>query len=358
MVRREIGGGKWISFDRIEEYIKQTVQGTVQFISNDEQQISTCRSAIRAILSSIRKERRIALLPAFTCSTVVDPFVEQGYGIHVYNVDKQFTTTEKDFDLSVTTINPSVILFHSLFGFNTCRLSQQQIDRYRAKGIVVIEDYTPCLLSSFERLNVDFRIGSIRKWFPVPDGAIVSGLNRFSNLVEDSDLVEAKIAAFTEKANYLSGSPSIKSEFLKLFKRAEELLDTRTDIYSMSDISRKIILNSNIKLISNRRRENYFKLLNGIRNSRYLSVPIQSSEPTEVPFFFPILCKERKTIQNLLAKKDIYATILWSKPKQYDSILSMNEQEIYDEILCIPCSESYSLSDMDYIIKSINDITL
>ena len=41
--------------------------------------LSTCRSAIDLILKSISKRGGTALLPAFTCHAVVEPFVENGF---------------------------------------------------------------------------------------------------------------------------------------------------------------------------------------------------------------------------------------------------------------------------------------
>lgn len=130
--------------------------------------LSTGRSALSFILEHIEthSNKKVALLPSFTCYSVIQPFINAGYEICYFNVDKNLVCHEFELLRCIDMFNPSVILLHGYFGFNTLSVLQNVIVDVRKMGIFIIEDITQTLYSSWRHLEVDYYIASLRKWGP------------------------------------------------------------------------------------------------------------------------------------------------------------------------------------------------
>ena len=49
---------------------------------------SLCREAMFAIALKYKESKKSVLIPAYTCQTVIDPFIELGWTVHFYNIEK------------------------------------------------------------------------------------------------------------------------------------------------------------------------------------------------------------------------------------------------------------------------------
>ena len=67
-----------------------------------------------------------------------------------------------------------------------------------------------------------------------------------------------------------------------------------------------------------------------------------------------LIHNKRSVLQKYLASQKIYATIIWACPKELRNSISSTAQQIYEEILCIPCDQRYNTFDMQRIIFAIN----
>lgn len=317
--------------------------------------LSTCRSAIRIILSQLSENNKVALLPAFTCHAVVEPFVNCGYSVEPYSIKKDFSVEPKRFLEDVERVNPSVILIHDYFGFDSNAALRQSVlfERLKERGIVAIIDRTQSMFSFYPQLEGHYVIGSLRKWMGIPDGAFV---NLFiGELCEDLELVAAKRKAMTYKDSYIRQGIGKKETVLELYKSAEQILDSRNQVYAMSGVSKELFMDTDLDEMRVSRRKNYEKLANGIHYSENIHIPHLDLQDNEVPFYFPVFIKNsRADFQSYLARNSIYATVIWGCPKEYEGKIDMIAEEIYREILCIPCDQRYTQKDMDYICKIIN----
>lgn len=197
---REIGGDYSIS----EADSKKNATICKIFDGWNAQYISTCRSAIKEILdeNSSSFTNKVALVPSFTCHVCVEPIVEKGYKVYPYPINRDMTINTSGLLNYVSKYNPSVILVHSYFGFNTLSAATECLEELKNKGVLLIEDLTHGMWGEFEHLNVPYHIGSIRKWLEIPDGAFVCGLKKdLSKLTEDSSLVKATVS---EDANTMT----------------------------------------------------------------------------------------------------------------------------------------------------------
>ena len=321
--------------------------------------LSTCRSAIRIILSQLSENNKVALLPAFTCHAVVEPFVNCGYSVEPYSINKDFSVKPKQFLEDVERVNPSVILIHDYFGFDSNAALRQSslLEKLKEQGIVVIIDRTQPMFSFYPQLEGNYVIGSLRKWMGIPDGAFLNfSVGEFvGELHEDNELIAAKRKAMTYKNSYIRQGIGKKETVLELYKSAEQILDSRNQAYAMSDISRELFMDTDLDEMRVSRRKNYEKLANGIQNTENIHIPHPNLQDNEVPFYFPVFIRNsRADFQSYLARNSIYATVIWGCPQEFTRKIDVIAEDIYREILCIPCDQRYTQNDMDYICKVIN----
>lgn len=350
---REIGSFFWLTekeYKSISTSIEQS-----SYTQKQEVLLSTCRSAIKEVIKTVHGSNKVALVPAFTCHSVIEPFVDEGYTVKPYPVLRDFSINPEAFEECVEKCRPSIILVHSYFGFDTLRTIRDYLNQLSDQGIIVIEDYTQRILSTFPSLNASFDVGSIRKWYPTPDGAFVTGLSEIRLDKEDKELEELKIKALLDKGKYVESGSVDKQTFMKEAIDAESFLDTRTDTYKMSRVSSSIIASSDIEYIKKKRKANCRVLQDHLNSNDLFDVIFKETNETEVPFMFPVLVKKnRKEFQKYLAEHSIYATIIWACPDEIESKVDDNSRRIYNEILCIPIDQMYDNDDMQRIVYTIN----
>lgn len=316
--------------------------------------LSTCRSAIRFVLDSIGDKSKVALVPSFTCCSVIDPFLERGYSVYPYHVCCDFTASSEGLLCQVDTHGVSVVLIHDYFGFdsNAPLRKNHVIDDLKKRGVVIIVDKTQSMFSSYPQLQGDYTIGSIRKWVPIPDGAFLDMRIRCEE--EDAELVSLKSQAMSYKESYLDHGAGDKETLLANYKEAEALLDSRNEAHRISNLSKLLLSKTNIDELKNQRRKNYAILSNGVRDTTQITVPHRILADSEVPFYFPVFVKnDRSDLQRYLASEGVFATIIWACPDAIKAMIDKTAQLIYDEILCIPCDQRYNEEDMQYICNLI-----
>ena len=348
---KEYGGGHWISKKEIDNAYKYQTFPKNVFIDTEEIHLSTCRSCLYLIAQNLKKHCKSILIPTYTCDTVINPFLENGYNIIPYNITYEFLIDWNDVCEKIAKKKPDIFLFHSYFGFPTSYDNPQFLHHIKDLGIKIIEDYTQNILSSFNRFNCDYKVGSIRKWFAIPDGGILNGLEIAPEFLdkEDVELVNRKLKAFSLKHEYLQGENNDKPSFLKQLSKAELLLSERKQIYRMSDISELIIFNSDLDQIRNQRRLNYIQLYYRLLKHSELSIPLKIEDQKIVPYMLPVFIQGRDSFQSFLAKKNIYATKLWNLPPLYRNRIDPNLEKYYQQVLCFPINEKYNENDMNYI---------
>ena len=319
--------------------------------------LSTCRSAIKLLLENYSGQK-VVLMPAFTCHSVVEPFINQGFRIIPYSVDNRFRVNIRQILSLVRKFQPGIFFFHDYFGFSTndAMRKKRLTEKLQKKGIVVINDQTQSMFSSYAPINSDYYIGSIRKWASIPDGAYLKGLVPTKRLECDIELEKAKIFAMEYKHLYLYKNKGTKTVLLNNFRVAEEILDSRDDCYKMSGVSKSLLTEENIELLKSRRFVNASILLDNLKNNKNVKCPFKRVSFGEVPFFVPVFIKKkRKEFQQYLAHNNVFATVIWACPDEYRSLVDKNSQDIYDRILCIPCDQRYSEEDMQYVCNLINN---
>lgn len=315
--------------------------------------LSTCRSGIGHVLDNLDLPH-VALVPSFTCHTVIKPFIDRNIQIFGYPVKKDLSIDNLKFKELIDKVNPDVILLHGYFGFDTLSGITTLIEDLRKrKTVAIIEDITQTMFSNYGHINSDFKIGSIRKWFPIPDGALMTKLET-KCLEEDTEMAHAQMTALKEKGAFICDNIGIKDEIREKFNSAESLLDTRTLTYRMSKASFNLIESFDIKSINKTRRDNYNYLAQrlSIHQGLKLATPLCCGD-LETPFMLPIYIESGRTeFQKYMASNNVFPTIIWKCPNELADQKSKEVDYIYNNILCFYVDQRYDIEDM----KKVADI--
>lgn len=355
-MQKEIGSTYWLAPNELDGLPGKSIKNPG--IHEKASYVSTCRSAIGIVLDLLGTSKKVALVPAFTCESVLVSFLCRGYKVCPYPIRKDLTIDWQKFWKVVESVGPSVILVHSYFGFDTISELRPHVKWLREQGIIVVEDQTQTMFSNNGLEHANFHVGSIRKWMPLPDGAFVTA--PFFCDEEDVELSEAKVKALIDKGNWMLNGIGSKHEFQNDFRRAEDILDGRTKPYMMSSVSREIYAKTNINEMKLSRRNNCQALLSCISLDKTLSnnllLPIAEIRKEDCPFHLPVLVREgRKELQQYLAAHNVYATVIWGCPDVFKEHINDDARYVYDHILCFHVDQRYDESDMNRIITVLKD---
>ena len=352
-VHQEIGSNYWLYEEDTHRIVECQHPPMPNVNKIQGSYISTCRSGIRLILQHITVSRKVAVVPGFTCESVLVPFQKEGYRVYPYPISRNLIVNKDAFLKCILERKPSVVLIHRYFGFDTFPDAKEIIQELRYNGIIVIEDLTQTMFSDYELGRSNYLVGSIRKWFPCPDGAFVSSI--YEQLPEDTELSLAKYDALVHKGKYIEKNIGDRELFRKEFAQAELMLDSRNEPYAISTISKAIISQTDISWMKETRWKNYFYLSRHLQVYSILDVVLPILKGEVVPFMLPVLVKSnRKKLQNYLAANQIFATIIWGCPKELESFIDDDTKYVYDHILCFHCDQRYDLNDMKRIIEVID----
>ena len=358
----EIGSNFWISPNDGKEGKPAGTPFQFGYKGSDYVWMSTGRSATRLVLQTIEVRnpecKKVALLPPFTCHTVFEPFMDFDYEIRTLSLNQDLSISAEDIVHNQEKYGAGVVLVHRYYGFDTLPHFNMAVETLQRKGVIVIEDCTQCLYSSFAISSADYVVASIRKWCGVPDGGFAvckEGDFCCRPSQEDRKMVEAKRIASELKYQFLFEGKGDKPSFKAKYREAEELLDNQNEYYTIGKLSAAIQAELDIKLLKKKRRDNYKVLLEGINNVAGIKVLFDFLPDKVVPLYFPILVEDRERVQDILADNDIYAPVVWPKADNCPAI-GDHAELIYKKILCIPIDQRYDVDDMQRIVEVINSI--
>lgn len=314
---------------------------------------SSGRAAILHVLKNIKIQNKNVLLPSYLCDSIVNSFLKSGYKCFFYDINRDLSINLE----SIYKFENIGIFYHlGYFGFATNKSCKSVLTNLKKRGIIIIEDVTHSLFLDFDNFEEnDFYIGSIRKWFGIPDGGFVASKKYelpklgFNN----SEFYRLRLDALILKKHYIDVFNNIeKTVFLEKFDKAEDFLDNNWDVNGISELSLNIIENLDIKDLQKRRIENYNYLYDNFEISNNIEIINPRATINACPLFFTILIlKNRDSFRDVLIKHNVYCPIHWGK---IDNI-NVNEF-LYDHELSIPCDQRYNLSDMDRIIKIVETL--
>lgn len=354
---KEIGSNFWISPDELRGTPKLGTPEQFGCVGSDFVWMSTGRSATRMVLQTILKRQpninRVALIPAFTCHTVIEPFIELGFKVCTLPLNQNLSTSVTEIMNALAESKAAVLLVHRFYGFDTLSGFNAAVSTIQHQGVIVVEDCTQCLYSNFARSAADYYVGSIRKWSGVPDGGFaVCREGIFENKPECTDkaLEIAKRVASELKYDYMFREKDCKPASKQRYREAEHILDMQSTYYQISELSALIQTNIDPAKLSKARRDNYIFLEQGLASIEGISLVFKSIPRDVVPLYMPILVSERDEFQSNLADNAVYAPVVWPKADCCPPVCAAAD-ELYKHLLCIPIDQRYGVDDMQRILN-------
>ena len=351
--------GKWQSI------CPETLQGTEAKKDTENMKLfSIGREAISHILKTNSFTKKTVLLPNFTCFTVLDPFEQDGWEMHFYRYNKNLTIDDDYFPDLYNKTRPSVCLFQALSGMGFAESENKLIDFAHKNGCMTVVDQTQDIYNSKNNPSVDYYCGSLRKWYPFPDGAFLysekHSINGCDNLVENHIYrTSMGLCMFAGYLNSVYNNPFFGYLFSLMWTFSVSYIGgTTIAAHTMSDYSRKILLQQNEAVNSEKRSENFRYIYWGIKDLKTVKPAFVDIERLQcIPLSFPVYAKNRRKFSAFLRSKGINTQLLWSKPPYIKEHIALDEstEYIYSHILSLPCDQRYDENDMKKMVDVIRE---
>ncbi len=362
-MNKEIGSEFYYNIEDIVDYIhnhnEEKFFKELGIDSNNSILLDSGRSCIKYLLESIldRKVNKV-LLPSFLCNSIVNAIASTGIDIEFYNVNSDLIIDIEDMNSKLKT-NNDIIYFINYFGFYQPNYVYEYLMKLKYTNLI-IEDCTHTLFSRNceynDRYIGHFQIASIRKWFGIPDGAVLFSksinININENIIKsgNNDFAIKKFVGQLLKGNYIKEGNCNKQDFMNIIKDA--LLTN--EINSISDVAKIILLGKDYENLKIKRKLNYNYLYKELSNKEFIKPIFNYIDEANCPLGFPIKVKNnRDEFRNYLASNNIYCPVHWNSYKHIEGHYNESE-ELANMILTIPCDQRYSKEDMKYIVDIIN----
>ncbi len=315
------------------------------------------RNAIKAICKILSKMKKSVLIPAYTCETVIQPFIDEGWEVNYYLLNDDLSLNINDLQEKCKRIQPSVLYCHSYFGFDTNSDNVREMELLKEQGIMIIEDITQSLFSKHYLKCADFYVTSLRKFLAIPDGGVL--ISRQSLCFEDikkidDDIATTALEAFNLKATYFESLDSfVKARFREKYQILGKLISDNAEICSASEVSLQIFDSCNIEEISSKRRNNYKFLSSRVSCNNKVRIILKDIPDGATPLYLPVYVNgDRAKLQEYLAKSNVYCPVIWPKPKQIN-IQDKTLFYMYQQMLCFPIDQRYGTEEMKKIVELV-----
>lgn len=327
--------------------------------SNHRIYYSLCREALFAVAEKYSDTEKVALIPAYTCQTVIEPFAQLDWKIYYYNITRNLRIDTDHLEQLVKRVRPTIVIVHPYHGMELNSIELSVLWKIKQTGCVLLEDITQCLYTNNRPKVFDYFIGSLRKWFKSPDGGFLEtnnldGIQR--PVKENVSFVQKQIDAMYLRSRYFeTNDERLKNISIRLSKEAVASVTKGITCHKMSKISLTLMDNENVHQSVNKRFANYNFLFTHI-NERAPGITFvckKIEKVTTAPLYFPIYVEKRLELQQRLAMEHVYAPVLW--PVSTNALLiNDNVKYIYSHILMIPIDQRYDEQDMKVITSIIN----
>ncbi len=325
-------------------------------LSGDTKYLLCGRTALDFIIKDILKTKKAnsVMLPSYCCHTMIEPFIANGIKVRFYDV---CFDTQKGLYADIPKSEENEIFYYmTYFGFSY--LGGIELAKIRKNYSVIIDDRTHSWLSDERNSDCDYYFVSYRKW---------SGFSGMAKAVKTSGVfgeipkgtnekyISMRKKAFELKKQYMEMKTNDKSEFLDLFGKAEELLETDYAGYSTSDECFRELAEFDTEKVKVIRRNNARTLIEGLKNIKEINLIFDTLSKGDTPLFVPIYVgKNRDKLRNFLIENSIYCPVHWPV-SEYHNEISERVREIYKGELSIVCDQRYGTEDMLRTVSIIKE---
>lgn len=302
------------------------------------------RCGIYAALLDHKKtdSRMIAYVPAYTCETVLAPYVKAGYSLVFYDIDRNMRPV---FDSAVLE-RISVLALCGYYGFSG--YDRSFVSECSRKGICILLDATHSIFSADGiDPHCDYAAGSFRKWLGVPCGGFVikrKGAFGISLLPPEEQHVKWR-------KEWMDSSSEEKDT---LFWKSEMTLRQTFDAFASDPESIDIIRRYPTDRLCSRRRNNYRYLLEHLTPSDMWEPVFPVLPEGVVPSHFTLYARDREALRLTLQRAGIRSTVYWPVGPFTDLSACPGARYIYDHVCSLPCDQRYEEEEMQEICRVLN----
>lgn len=311
------------------------------------------RDAFKIIAS--RYNNSVLLISSLSCDSMITPFEKRGFDIRYYRINNDLTI-QFDYLMSILdrVIDKTVIfVYMDYFGIIQVDSNQLSLLKRKYHNIVFVKDLTHTFLYDEDKSFIpDYRIASIRKWFPIPDGGVIwcknTGKIEFS---QDLSFFKKRLNAQKMRFEYLlTEKIELKPIFRNVFSNVTSIIDNDILPCKMSSYSFELLKNTDLNEVRKTREKNYNVLLDILSKQDKISVLQPNSCKSNL--YFPVLVEDRDYVQSELSKIGIYNTIIWPL-RDEQKIVCESAKYVEEHMLAITCDQRYTTEDMKFIASEI-----
>ena len=255
-------------------------------------------------------------------------------------------------------LNNCVFLFTHYFGKSNVPILKY-IEQCADESVVIIEDCVQSCLSKNTGTKGDYLIHSLRKFLPVPDGAILESNTELDLSISkpNEEFISNKLISKLLKGFNIEND----KEYLFYYKKGEEILDSKIIPREMSSFSKYIFSNINLNHIHKKRIKNWLALNEFFNksslNTKLLVSVYQNDKNINIPLTYPVKIQnnQRAKILKHLREKKVFCPIHWKLPKTNNKIL-LEDYKLSKEIFSIPIDQRLSTDDINSLINILISI--
>ncbi len=353
--------GIWYTIDAEQDY-----RNAPQVQNSDRiTYYASGREPLLAVANHVAPERKVVLLPYYTCGTVYQPFLENGWQIVSYRVTKDLKLDCRHVEEMYQEYKPSIAVFMEYSGKDLTAEELTTVGKLKQAGCVTIVDRAQNLYSERRSAAIDFYCGSLRKWYCIPDGGYLERNGEISMPPLPPEGVYNDVYATVCAAMMFLNGLARKTQVSQYQELAEFFRKVSTSyvccqpvrLRNMSEYSKAVYLVEREKdgLYKQRRMENYRYIHQRIADFTMLRPMCGDLDRvTSTPFYFDIYARDRGHLSGYLRTKGIGSWVQWPKPGSLGE-LDEDTAFIFRHCLSLSCDQRYTLEDMKRLCDALED---
>lgn len=278
------------------------------------------------------------LMPRHFCDSMVAPFLTDEWTVEFVAVDEAWRSLPPAAALS----DPERTLIFSMSYFGVDE-SPEWIDFISCagrRGAVIVSDESHRVMGPGLEI-ADFRIASLRKMLPVPDGAFLTGIS--AQVQNEGRQAGLRMAAMRRKSEYLAGLRS--AGHLPLFRKAEAVTDIDVAPARMSADSKELLERFDYARMKEIRQKNHRAVSSAIIGTGF-SV---TTGDAPVPSHCVIAGLGVHQLRSFLIGNRIFCPVHWPPSE----VRTQVPGSWRNDVLSIPIDHRYSVDDMEMVVAAI-----
>ncbi len=310
------------------------------------------------------------LVPAYHCPTMIEPITAVDSKPVFYEINKDLSVDIEDVKNKISDKTKAILVPH-LFGvkqnINQLRRSSKLLSK-----VCVIEDCAHAFFQQemYNLVEGDYMIGSLTKFFPTHDGGVLVAKKEIKNVpISLSIKQEIKslynifhVAVQYGRFKWLAWPFALISLLRNRESKSEDDIEVahsyadaatcgEVDIYAASKSCKFVIDHANFKKIVEKRRQNYFYILDSLKNVKNLDLSLNCTDSDFIPYMVVGVLQQPGLHHPLLINKKLP---IWRWEHLFSS-QCQNANAYSKSLIQIPCHHQLSSKELLTMVDGIKE---